>query len=117
MKSKDKKKTFFVIEKWISNRFGNSETKGLIVIRAALTKVYILVDINISLAALLKNDDFNLNRNGLNEIIRICMLYILFPRDCSSIGQSTALSRRKLRVRAPSVPTDTNPITNKKIHQ
>ena len=29
-----------------------------------------------------------------------------FPWDCSSIGQSTALSRRKLRVRAPSVPTD-----------
>jgi hypothetical protein len=29
----------------------------------------------------------------------------LFPWDCSSIGQSTALSRRKLRVRAPSVPT------------
>ena len=36
-------------------------------------------------------------------------------RDCSSIGQSTALSRRKLRVRAPSVPTDPNPI--KKIDQ
>lgn len=31
----------------------------------------------------------------------------LFLWDCSSIGQSTALSRRKLRVRAPSVPTDT----------
>lgn len=30
----------------------------------------------------------------------------LFSWDCSSIGQSTALSRRKLRVRAPSVPTD-----------
>lgn len=30
----------------------------------------------------------------------------LFLWDCSSIGQSTALSRRKLRVRAPSVPTD-----------
>ena len=28
-----------------------------------------------------------------------------FSWDCSSIGQSTALSRRKLRVRAPSVPT------------
>lgn len=42
-----------------------------------------------------------LNRNGI-----ICMLYTLFPWDCSSIGQSTALSRRKLRVRAPSVPTD-----------
>ena len=44
---------------------------------------------------------------------------ISFPWDCSSIGQSTALSRRKLRVRAPSVPT--NPINNnpikKKIHQ
>lgn len=35
---------------------------------------------------------------------------ISFPWDCSSIGQSTALSRRKLRVRAPSVPT--NPINN-----
>ena len=34
------------------------------------------------------------------------MLYILSPWDCSSIGQSTALSRRKLRVRAPSVPTN-----------
>nr|pir hypothetical protein 91 - garden pea chloroplast [Pisum sativum]CAA25831.1 hypothetical protein [Pisum sativum] len=34
----------------------------------------------------------------------------LFPWDCSSIGQSTALSRRKLRVRVPSVPMDTNPI-------
>ena len=34
------------------------------------------------------------------------MRYTLFPWDCSSIGQSTALSRRKLRVRAPSVPTD-----------
>lgn len=32
------------------------------------------------------------------------MLYTS-PWDCSSIGQSTALSRRKLRVRAPSVPT------------
>ena len=32
-----------------------------------------------------------------------------FPWDCSSIGQSTALSRRKLRVRVPSVPMDTNP--------
>ena len=32
--------------------------------------------------------------------------FFLFPWDCSSIGQSTALSRRKLRVRAPSVPTD-----------
>jgi hypothetical protein len=42
-------------------------------------------------------------------------MYSLFPWDCSSIGQSTALSRRKLRVRAPSVPTDPNPI--KKIHQ
>lgn len=30
----------------------------------------------------------------------------LVPWDCSSIGQSTALSRRKLRVRAPSVPTN-----------
>ena len=38
---------------------------------------------------------------------------ILFPGDCSSIGQSTALSRRKLRVRAPSVPT--NPINNNPI--
>lgn len=47
-----------------------------------------------------------INRNCLNEIIRISMLYTLFPWDCSSIGQSTALSRRKLRVRAPSVPTD-----------
>lgn len=37
-----------------------------------------------------------------------------FPWDCSSIGQSTALSRRKLRVRAPSVPIDTNPIKKKK---
>ena len=44
------------------------------------------------------------------------MLYTLFPRDCSSIGQSTALSRRKLRVRAPSVPMDPNPIrTNMEI--
>lgn len=34
------------------------------------------------------------------------LLYPLFSWDCSSIGQSTALSRRKLRVRAPSVPTD-----------
>ena len=33
-------------------------------------------------------------------------MYTFFPWDCSSIGQSTALSRRKLRVRAPSVPTD-----------
>lgn len=32
------------------------------------------------------------------------------PWDCSSIGQSTALSRRKLRVRAPSVPMDINTI-------
>ena len=32
--------------------------------------------------------------------------FFLFTWDCSSIGQSTALSRRKLRVRAPSVPTD-----------
>ncbi|GFP92514.1 hypothetical protein PHJA_001395600 [Phtheirospermum japonicum] len=31
----------------------------------------------------------------------------LFPLDCSSIGQNTALSRRKLRVRAP--PVQTNP--------
>jgi hypothetical protein len=53
--------------------------KGLLVIRAALTKVYIHVDINISPASLLKHvkhGDFNLNKNGLNEIIRICMLYI-----------------------------------------
>ena len=42
----------------------------------------------------------------LNEILKILMRYTLFPWDCSSIGQSTALSRRKLRVRAPSVPTD-----------
>lgn len=42
-------------------------------------------------------------------------MYTLFAWDCSSIGQSTALSRRKLRVRAPSVPTDPNTI--KKIHQ
>ena len=48
------------------------------------------------------------------EIIRICMLYNSFPWDCSSIGQSTALSRRKLRVRAPSVPTQ-NPM-NPSIH-
>lgn len=34
----------------------------------------------------------------------------LFLWDCSSIGQSTALSRRKLRVRAPSVPTRRNQI-------
>ncbi|RDY14694.1 hypothetical protein CR513_00221, partial [Mucuna pruriens] len=39
-----------------------------------------------------------------------------FPWDCSSIGQSTALSRRKLRVRAPSVPMDTNPIKKTSIH-
>lgn len=32
--------------------------------------------------------------------------------DCSSIGQSTALSRRKLRVRDPSVPMSSNPIKN-----
>lgn len=51
----------------------------------------------------------------MNEIIRICMMYTLFAWDCSSIGQSTALSRRKLRVRAPSVPMDPNTI--KKIHQ
>lgn len=38
---------------------------------------------------------------------------ISFPWDCSSIGQSTALSRRKLRVRAPSVLT--NPINNNPI--
>lgn len=44
------------------------------------------------------------------------MMYTLFPWDCSSIGQSTALSRRKLRVRAPSVPTDPNPIKNTSIH-
>ena len=31
--------------------------------------------------------------------------YTIFNlRDCSSIGQSTALSRRKLRVRVPSIP-------------
>ncbi|GFQ02245.1 uncharacterized mitochondrial protein atmg01060 [Phtheirospermum japonicum] len=30
----------------------------------------------------------------------------LFPWVCSSIGQSTAMSRRKLRARAPPVPTD-----------
>lgn len=36
----------------------------------------------------------------------------VFHWDCSSIGQSTALSRRKLRVRTPSVPA--TPI---KIHQ
>lgn len=44
-------------------------------------------------------------------------MYTLFPWDCSSIGQSTALSRRKLRVRAPSVPTDPNPLKkNTSIH-
>ena len=45
---------------------------------------------------------------GLNKILKILILmrHPLFPWDCSSIGQSTALSRRKLRVRAPSVPTD-----------
>ena len=53
--------------------------KGLLIIRAALTKVYIHVDINISPASLLKHIkhvDLNLNKNGLNENIRICMLYI-----------------------------------------
>ena len=37
-----------------------------------------------------------------------CSVYhvsVQYSRDCSSIGQSTALSRRKLRVRAPSFPT------------
>lgn len=45
-------------------------------------------------------------KRGLNSTLKILMRYTLFPWDCSSIGQSTALSRRKLRVRAPSVPTD-----------
>lgn len=71
----------------------------------------------ISLTSLVQQGAFNLNRNrkGLNEILRIWMLYVLVLRDCSSIGQSTALSRRKLRVRAPSVPTYPNTI--KKKHQ
>ena len=55
-------------------------------------------------------------RKGLNEIIRICMMCTLFAWDCSSIGQSTTLSRQKLRVRAPSVPTDPNTIKKKYIN-
>ena len=49
------------------------------------------------------------------EVIMILdnsLFHWVFHWDCSSIGQSTALSRRKLRVRAPSVPAA--PI---KIHQ
>ena len=57
----------------------------------------------------------NLHRKVWRKLNQQHILYTWFPRDCSSIGQSTALSRRKLRVRAPSVPMDPNPI--KKIHQ
>lgn len=51
----------------------------------------------------------NRKRKGLTETVRKNIYTVHpFPWDCSSIGQSTALSRRKLRVRAPSIPLDTN---------
>ena len=85
-------------------------TKGLLIINNPCCFLLSLkcIFMWISLTSLLQQG--TINRNGLNQIIRIRMLYVLFLRDCSSIGQSTALSRRKLRVRAPSVPTDPNPI-------
>lgn len=87
-------------------------TKGLLIINNPCCFLLSLkcIFMWISLTSLLQQGTINRNRNGLNQIIRIRMLYVLFLRDCSSIGQSTALSRRKLRVRAPSVPTDPNPI-------
>ena len=87
-------------------------TKGLLIINNPCCFLLSLkcIFMWISLTFLLQQGTINRNRNGLNQIIRIRMLYVLFLRDCSSIGQSTALSRRKLRVRAPSVPTDPNPI-------
>ena len=45
---------------------------------------------------------FRLDQLYLNFYNEIGILYSNF-RDCSSTGQSTALSRRKLRVRVPSV--------------
>lgn len=97
-------------------------TKGLLIINNPCCFLLSLkcIFMWISLMSLLQQGTINRNRNGLNQIIRIRMLYvlfILFIRDCSSIGQSTALSRRKLRVRAPSVPTDPNTIKkNTSIH-
>ena len=59
----------------------------------------------------------NRKRKGLTETVSKNIYTIHpFPWDCSSIGQSTAQSRRKLRVRAPSIPLDTNP-KKEKINQ
>ena len=87
------KKLFFFIDLTLM--------KGFLIIHVAFTKVHIWADINISSCLCYKTVVWY----DLTEIRKIGILYTLFPGDCSSIGESTALSRRKLRVRAPSVPT------------
>ena len=49
------------------------------------------------------------NRKGFERNRKNMYTVHPFTCDCSSIGQSTALSRRKMRVRAPSVPMDPTP--------
>ena len=58
------------------------------------------ISVSISFVSLLQGDESNV----LLKPFIILYVYQTPRRDCSSIGQSTALSRRKLRVRAPSVP-------------
>ena len=96
-----------------------SITKRLLVICVDLTKVHIDIDIN---QYIQKSASFiyskmvrirNRKRKAFERNRKNMYTVHPFPWDCSSIGQSTALSRRKLRVRAPSVPT--NPINNNPI--
>ena len=89
--------------------------KRLLVICVDLTKVHIDIDIN---QYIQKSASFiyskmvrirNRKRKAFERNRKNMYTVHPFPWDCSSIGQSTALSRRKLRVRAPSVPMDPTP--------
>ena len=111
-RKKLKKNLFFSL---IQFSIDLSITNGLRVICVDPTKVEIDIHINIY-----KNTLFfiynkmvqirNRKRKGLTKTVRK-NIYTVHPFlwYCSSIGQSTALSRWKLRVRAPSIPLDINP--------
>ena len=91
-KEKSKAKRPFALKDWLSIDLEIMKRLWLLVIHAALAKEHIHIK-----SFWMKSYEYV-----------YCTLYfsMLFLWDCSSIGESTALSRRKLRVRAPSVPTD-----------
>lgn len=95
-KEKSKAKRPFALKDWLSIDLEIMKRLWLLVIHAALAKEHIHIK-----SFWMKSYEYV-----------YCTLYfsMLFLWDCSSIGESTALSRRKLRVRAPSVPMDPNPI-------